>query len=556
MTNAVEQNIAMNKEVDAVRNVIKALLKGIKTMKMYPKNNPIYKKNMENICHVFKYFFKIKDKLTIRFSLHDLYYDSESVYNNPEKQDNLALLFFKDGVREITFCKDLTSDEIEDFLEISASDFDKDSTEDDLVTLLWQRDFQNIEYLAQDLVLTDDALNEETIVNELKQKSSGPVDLKRAYDDSFKEDEAAKSVPIIALTEDDYEQLAGVIERDGEGKLSTFFNMLFEMYYVVDRPEEYEYIVLFFMKSIEHAIKTCNFRLMTDVLIKLSKIVGDKNNTSEMRKSAIKIILFVSGKKMIALVGNILDSNDKIAKDDFREFICLFDASAITQLVNLLGDLQSMNARKILMDAMINLGPKDISILIKGLNHSKWYVVRNIIHILSQIGDTSVIKYMIKPAKHEDFRVRREALRALGGLGKDNVLPTIVEGLDDNNLKVRKTSLVVIGNIATNSAKKVIIERISDSSFIKKPLNEKKDYFEILARWKDKDVYDLCIKIIMSKSFWNKSKHYETKACSAYSLGLIGSKNALPILNKHKTSRNRLLNEFSNAAIKRIESER
>ncbi len=565
MVNAVEYNLAVSESLEAARNIVEAIIKARKILRMYPRSNPVYVKNLENTFNKFKDYFNSRDNLTFRFGRNDIYYDSESVYNNLHKQDNLAFIFFKDGMREITFNNDVTCDEIEDFLGIIAADFDRDAVEDDIVTLFWQRDFANIKYLAEDIILSEEEIDSSNRIIEIKQRSSDTADLKRAYDDSSDEDEIPQAVPIIPLTADDYKHLLDVLAKDDEVKLPKLFYILFELYYDVDRSVEYEDMVYFFMKAIEHSIKNNCFSLMIDVISKLKQIIGNKDTDAIMRKSAIKIILFVSGKKMISIIGDILEKEDKIEKEVFQKYICSLDQNAIAPLVDLLGYLQSSYARSMTIDALTSLvlkkssihkiSPKDISALIKGLNHPEWQIISKIIYILSLIGDRNAIEHIKKSTKHEDFRVRLAAVKALGELGGDNVLNTIQECLNDNDRKVVLVSLESIRNIATDSAKRIIMEQITKKSFIEKEFNEKKIYFGILAQWNDKKTYDFCIQIIKKKSFWKKSKHDETKACAAYSLGLIGNKSALPILNKYKTSRNRLVREYFNEAIRRIESD-
>ena len=74
---------------------------------MYPQNNPIYVKTLEDSYAKFKSFFDYKENFTLKIKQNSIFYDSEQIYYNPEKEDNLALFFFKDGLREMTFKKEL-----------------------------------------------------------------------------------------------------------------------------------------------------------------------------------------------------------------------------------------------------------------------------------------------------------------------------------------------------------------------------------------------------------------------------------------------------------------
>ena len=124
MAGTLNQNeTIMGEELVAARHVVEGLLKARKILRMYPDTNPIYIKNLKDIADKFSDYFNSRDNLVLRFARNDIYVESESVYNNSQKQDNLALLFFKDGIRELTFHKDVSDEELEEFLTLKAYDY-------------------------------------------------------------------------------------------------------------------------------------------------------------------------------------------------------------------------------------------------------------------------------------------------------------------------------------------------------------------------------------------------------------------------------------------------
>src|SRR5512135_1520377 len=144
--------------------------------------------------------------------------------------------------------------------------------------------------------------------------------------------------------------------------------------------------------------------------------------------------------------------------------------------MKILGELKSMHARKVVIDALIVLGTKDIATLSKGLNDSRWYVVRNIIYILRKIGDKRAVDYLLKTVRHGDMRVKKEVIRALGELGGAGVLQALRDCLDDPEIQVRSSALKALGNVRSEAAKRIIMNKISDKLFKDKDFEEKKEY--------------------------------------------------------------------------------
>ena len=102
-------------EAREARDILQSVIKAKKACRMYPENNPIYIKTLEETYARFNDYFTYKDDYTLHITQHSITYDSEQIYYNKEKEDNLALFFFKDGLRELSFKKGLLQEELDCF---------------------------------------------------------------------------------------------------------------------------------------------------------------------------------------------------------------------------------------------------------------------------------------------------------------------------------------------------------------------------------------------------------------------------------------------------------
>jgi HEAT repeat protein len=468
--------------------------------------------------------------------------------------DNLALLFFKDGLRELTFKNGLTTKEIEDFIKIISIDFERDEIEEDIITLFWEKDFENIQYIVEDIFLSDGADYEKKAMNELQQNSSCPDSIEEIYSSILGEEEGAANEIILPITDDDIRQLLEEFQNYSQDKTFKYFNMLFECLDETERENGHQNIVNYFMMAIEFSIKKGNLLAIVDVQSKLKDLIDDEKTDDTIRQPAVKILSFTGGHSIIELIGSMLNNGYQFEETVFRSFASFLKTNAILPLINILGELKTIHTRKLVIDALADLGKKNTSFFYEGLNDSRWYVVRNMVHILRKIGEKSAINYLMKPLEHEDVRVKKEVIRALGELGGDKALIALRKCLHDNNIHLRRTALNALMNMGTEAAKQIIMEQISDKHFNEQSFYEKKSHFEALANWKDKDVFDFLVKIVAKKSIFQSSKDYDKKACAVYCLGLLGSKDAVPILSTYRKASNKILREFSFNAIQRIEN--
>ena len=539
-------------DIKAAREVVQALLKAKKTFRMYPETNPMYAKTIEDTHAKFRNFFDYRDELTFKIKQNELFCDSEQIYYNPEKEDNIALFFFKDALREITFKKGFSVKELEDFLKILTVDYDREVLDDDVVTLLWERDFQNVKYVVDEAFLTEDEDYESEAVREVKDKASDGDELTKAYEDSFTE-EGVKDISIVPLTDKDLHAVVKEIEKDAQDKTGKLVAIIFEMLYQAENKSEYEDAAHFLNSIIEFSIRHGDLDTALKILRKAREVSGIPLIADEAKKSLNMVFSFLGYDAAIKLIGELLDSGVEINEKVWDEYVAFLDKNAIEPFITILGELKSIPARKNVINALISLGRKDIQALAKGLYDSRWYVVRNIIYILGKVGDKAAADYLLKTVNHSDIRVRKEGIKALGELGVPGVFPALRECFNDPEVQIRTAAARALGNIRSTTAKSIILQRMTNAAFVKTEFSEKKEFYEVLSKWKDNDVVEFLMKTFRKKAFFKRAFNDENRACAAYCLGLMGNKDALPLLHKAKESKNKLLREYVYSAIKRIE---
>lgn len=539
-------------DIKAAKEIVQALLKAKKTFRMYPDTNPMYAKTIEDTNAKFRNFFDYKDELTFKIKQNELFCDSEQIYYNSQKEDNIALFFFKDGLREITFKKGFSVKELEDFLKILTVDYDREVLDDDVVTLLWERDFQNVKYVVDEAFLTEDEDYESEAVREVKDKASDGDELTKAYEDSFNE-EGVKDAVIVPLTDKDLHTIVKEIDKDAHDKTGKLIAIIFEMLYQAENKSEYEDVVHFLNSIIEFSITHGDMETALHILRKTREVIGGPSIADDARKNLNMVFSFLGFDATIKLLGELLDSGIEVNEKIWDEYVAFLDKNAIQPFITILGELKSIPARKNVINALIALGKKDIQSLAKGLNDSRWYVVRNIIYILGKIGDKVAVDYLLKTVNHSDIRVRKEGIKALGELGAPGVFPALRECFNDPEVQIRTAAVRALGNIRSATAKSIILQRMTNAVFVKTEFSEKKEFYEVLSRWKDSDVVEFLMKTFRKKVFFKRAFNDENRACAAYCLGLMGNKDALPLLHKAKESKNKLLREYVYSAIKRIE---
>lgn len=545
----------LSEDIKAAKEIIQALLKARKAIRMYPENNPIYKKTVDETFSKFTDMFSFRDELGLKIKQNEILLDTEQIYLNSEKEDNLALFFFKDGLRELIFSRGLSEPELEEFLRIIALDFEREAADDDIVTLLWEKDFQNIKYAADETFLLEDEDYEERAVREIKDKAPETDEVLKAYAAAF-DSEDVKEISIINLTDKDLQALVKEMEKDQQDKTPKIYEILFEMLSQSESVPEYEDVQRLLRDVFSYCIKQGNLKTVVDLMKKTKELTENPSMPDPVKRQMKLLLSSVNSAESVKSVGDIIGSDAEVDETVLSEYMGFLERDAIPPFMSLLGELESIRGRKIVINILIHLGKKDIQAVARGLQDQRWYLVRNIIYILRHIGDKKAVEYLLSTAKHTDERVRKEAIKTLGELKSPLALQTLKECMSDADPSIRKAAARALGSIGSETAKRVILENVSGKEFRDREFEEKREFYEVLAHWNDADMAELMMKTLKKTTFFGKSKHDEIRACAAHCLGLMGIKDALPTLYKLKDSNNRLLREYVTAAIKKIENAR
>jgi HEAT repeat protein len=535
------ENCRLADTVDTERatDLIKSLAKVRKNLHMYPDNHPMYQKTVDDFCLKMSSVVE-GETIQVRINQYDILFNDEVIYHSKDRDESLALFFFKDGLKELSFLKGIRGDEIKDFLEIISLDFEKDVLDDDIVTLLWEKDFQHIKYIVDDTFLLENEGYEQIATEQAKSVTGGNAGIMKAYENVLSAGDVSK-VDIIPLGNEDIKIIVKTIENDPPDKTYILIRVLFEMLHLAEEKTEYEEIVKCIKEALNYAVYNANIEIVNYVLSKIKS----KSKTSVYPEHVIALLNnienYINSATFIKLFGQVIDGGAEIPDELLEELKSYLGVSSIPQFISILGQLENMSSRRIVINILTEVGAKDIVLLAKGLNDSKWYVVRNVVYIFRQIADRKSVEYLINVAGHSDKRVRKEVVHALGELGTEHVLDVLKERLSDEDKSIRIAAFVAVGSIGTPLAKSMILEIIGSTNFRDKSFPEKKEIFKVLSRWKEEDVINFLIRITKKWTFFRRTKNNETRAAALHCLGLIGADNVRPAIEKFKKSHNNFL---------------
>ncbi|MEX0909462.1 MAG: hypothetical protein WDZ58_06825, partial [Gemmatimonadaceae bacterium] len=130
-----------------VTDVLRTFSKAVRAHALYLPNNPMHARSMEAARAAFQGLWQQTDEIVLAVTETQFLWEELVVYEEAEKStENLAWVFFKDGLREIKICKGFEMTDMDAIMEIIQRVRSGTADDDDMLTILWEQEFSTFEY--------------------------------------------------------------------------------------------------------------------------------------------------------------------------------------------------------------------------------------------------------------------------------------------------------------------------------------------------------------------------------------------------------------------------
>ncbi len=552
------EGVEADEELLLAHDLTKSFIKAIKTFRFYPPDNPILKGFQELLPKKFQFFLNKYHSFAYQIGEYTLSYRGKVLYENRDVKASLAFLFYKDGIRELRFMKGIEEWEVKGFVDTIIRCDNINQLEDDFVTLMWEKDFTHISYLATDEFLEDmpifipdnvDQFRKEIVfkpvtheveIDFLEEDMEEGVDLDEALSKLIEELHSfVSNRSVYSLTPEEIERLRKEVESEIEPTfVLNIIDILFEILFWEKDPESYQNAVNILDKVLDAMVTLREFQKAVDLL----KRVYIFQRTYELKEWQIeslrKFIVEAGNDQRIERIGKVLEQEEEVRAEDVHNYLILLQRNAIKPLVRLLGERTKSKTRRVVCDALSEIGKNSFELFTPYMDDPRWYLIRNITYILGRIGNEESLPYIQKAFTHEDSRVRREAILALGVIGSTKAVGLLVKALTDEDARIRAMAAVNLGKIGKKAALAPLLEVVQSKDFQKKEPAEIKAFFDAIGMVGGSKESILALQELLERKSWfSRGKTDEIRIGAAQALAMIGTPEATAILESGKDSK-------------------
>lgn len=550
-------------DVKRVADWIGALVRTIKATRTYPANSPtLHKFQAELESRTWACLKEVGD-ITLVVQQFDLLYENYSVYHNADRNESLAFRFYGDGVREITFREGLEPHELRGFLEVLRRAIETAQVQDDVVTLLWERDFRHIQYL---FISLEDLTEESGVVpyeaDESPEGHEGgiPWPTRGLAEEDQPPAGAGEPVPErsddwvprvetytpwdetigiqFALSEEENEVLENEIRAEEQrGLTDEVLEIVATILAAEDTPAGFLDSASAFQRFIELAIEGGDVARANELTARLRGIAAAKaESQAEFQGLVEQVIREIGRPSFLGQMAPTLNSHGDIDPGVLTNFLVQLGPSAAPAICDLLGQVNQVRYRRALCESLAISCRNDVDVLIERLSDTRWYVIRNIVYILGRIAHQGVERALDRALHHEDVRVRKEAVRALGNIESPTSRAYLISAFRDPDAGVRVQAAMTLAVKRDDRAAQSILGVIQGPDFIRRDSNERQAFFEALGRC-GSDTLVPKLESILTRGGIFGAGNDEERLHAALAMAWLGTPAALKILNREIESK-------------------
>jgi hypothetical protein len=247
--------------------------------------------------------------------------------------------------------------------------------------------------------------------------------------------------------------------------------------------------------------------------------------------------LTVPGSTTVATLVRLLDQQSAPDIQQFLNLALEFGAPGVEWLMTVLAESRQQRVRRPLTRIIAQLCKENPERLAPWLSDHRWYVVRNVVHILGWIGGPAIVPLLRTASRHAEPRVRQEVVAALAQAGAPASRPLLLEMLEGADTRIFCAALHQLSGERDRDIARMLLGYLQAPSFAERPLEECRAIYLALASVGDDDVLT-GLEVELHRTKWFSQSYEPHRQSVARCIARIGSPRAKEVLDQAARSKN------------------
>lgn len=566
-------------EVKKARNVVQFFKKSFSLIKLYPSGNPSVEKSIDLFNNLIREFLSEYEELAVQVGEFSFSFKGEVVFQDEERRSSLPFLFYRDGLRELSFHKGLDKEELHKFFRTISEVSDLPAEDADIVNVLWEKNFNYIRYYSIDDFLDQDIgePTEEISIFGKVEFAKGKVEMTPEDEELYKknlslgieegrekgegEDEGeAGMLPgttVGAVSRDGISEIESMLSESRETPhLTELIDLLFELLFYEEKEEQFAAVTDVLAECHQKVLEKADFSLAFLILNRIEELKKIISAKSEERAELLgRISDSAAAPDAIASLRKMYSEGQVTDFDAFFEYLENLGASAFPVVAAIWEESKFPFSRQKALAFLKKIGEYDLDSLLNLARGQSASLTREIIGILMTTGERTEIAHLEGFVNHPDKAIRLDVIHALGKSGDEASNKILLRLLSDKDTEVRTAALRNLKYLGDDATLDYLKQLAHEKDFREKSKREKEAILKFLASTKSEEISAFLWSLLKKGKIFFPYKTNETRLCAVSALGVMATPEAADILKEGTKIRNKAIRRACNLALMKIASE-
>ncbi len=529
-----------------VTDVLRTFSKAVRAHALYLPNNPMHARSMEAARAAFQGLWQQTDEVVLSVSETQFRWEELVVYEEAEKStDNLAWVFFKDGVREIKICKGFEMTDMDPIMEIIQRVRSATADDDDLLTILWEQEFATFEYKYVGAGGGGgDTPYDPLEAGAAPERVPPPGEIERGGSEQLVS--SAKPAGVVSM--DDFDSTLYFLD---EREIEYIHNEIAKDYSADLRPLVIASLLDTFETQLDVGVREEIARILDGVLINLlssnqvrtvAYLLREVAVTAQRAKemTEVQVQRFADLPERLsegAVLGQLLETLEETPmsppQGDISELFLQLRPSALETVFAFTPRSHNRELCQLLENAADRLAASHTAELVRLITVADPVVAQEAIQRAAAMKTAAAVPALGQVmSTGVDSSMRLAAVLALADIGSPGALQVLEKCVEDEERDVRVAAARALGGRGYRPALPRVEKALKGKPLRETNLTEKMAFFEAFGALAGDSGVEFLDSVLNGKGTFGKREEPEFRACAAMALGKINTRRARESLGK------------------------
>lgn len=525
-----------------VEEMLRLLAKAFRAHQLYLPNNPIYIKATDAVRAAFAAIWAHTPEFSLAVTETSFAWEGRHVFDEPSKStDSLPWLFYKDGIRDLTFADGFEDEEIVGLMEILQRVRRASPEEDDLITMLWEKDFALLRYRYVDLATEHAPAIEGTVPSERPSHLEASPMAEETPTESAPRGSGIVSLSdfdatLYFLDEKEIEYLHVQVANEYADDLRrSVLAMLLDIFETQRESGVRDEVIDVLEGFMVHLLSAGHFTAVAYLLAEAQEAVTRTRGLEAQHATRMAGLPDrLSDPEALSQLLQSLDEREELPPQ--QELTALFTqlrASALGTVFSWVGRSQNARLRVLLEEAATRLASSNTGELVRLIGAGDRVVSLEAVRRAGALRTAAAVTPITKLLAEGDTALRLASVQALSEIGSPGALQMIERAIEDTERDVRVASARALAAKAYRPALARVESAVKGKHIGDADLTEKMAIFEAYGAICGDAGVALLDGVLNAKGgLFARKVDPELRACAALALGRIGTERANEALRR------------------------